>query len=104
MRIHLLKTNMKKYIQVASFAPPTIEKELQALRDSIDKINTDADLEFFVRQNKTGQEIPEPFEYEPYQEVRVRVRSLSPSHSLSTLILSFELLFSLSPSLRSHAH
>lgn len=36
---------------------------------SVDQIASDADIDQFVKQNKTHQEIPEPFEYEPYVSV-----------------------------------
>ena len=48
--------------------PPQINKEIETLTVSVEKINSDNDIDQFVNQNKTHQEIPEPFEYEPYQQ------------------------------------
>jgi hypothetical protein len=65
----MVKANLKKYARILQELPPHKAKEADALSDSVEKVSTDADVDLFVTQNKTHQEIPEPFEYEPYQQV-----------------------------------
>jgi len=64
----MLKANMKKFIQVLEISPPLLLKEYKSFLDTVEKVNNEADIDMFVRQYKTGSEIPEPFEYEPYVE------------------------------------
>lgn len=66
----MLKANFKKYLSTIDTLPLSIEKECKTLMDSVQKINVEADIDIFVRQNQTGKEIPEPFDYEPYVEVK----------------------------------
>jgi len=68
VRIHMLRVNLKKYVNVLETNPPVVVKECKSLLETIEKVNNEADIENFVKQYKTGEEIPQPFEYEPYVE------------------------------------
>jgi hypothetical protein len=72
----MLKANVKKYVTSSLEVPPFIEKDLKGLNDVVDRIDTDYDIEEVVKKFKTGEEIPEPFEYEQYQEVKSHLRLL----------------------------
>jgi len=78
VRVHMLKGNMKKYLSILESVPPTLGREIRTLADSVDLISTEADIDMFVKQNKTGAEIPEPFEYEPYVGGNVQAKSTAP--------------------------
>jgi len=45
------------------------------LSQSIKRVNHEADVELFVSQNKTHQDIPDAFEYEPYQQGNQHAKS-----------------------------
>jgi len=67
VRIQMVKANLKKYVRILQDLPPCLTKESDSLSQSIERINHDGDVDLFVSQNKTHQDVPEPFEYEPYQ-------------------------------------
>lgn len=69
VRIHMLKANLKKFVQVLEISPPMLQKELKTFLETVEKVNNEADIDMYVKQYKTGNEIPEPFEYETYVEV-----------------------------------
>jgi len=71
VRIHMLKEKMKKYVIVLDSIPPLLQTENKELLSSIELINQDADIELFIKQNKTNNEVPMPFEYEPYVQGNV---------------------------------
>ena len=68
MRGNITKINFNKYVKVLSQLPPLLAKEAETVNGFIEKCNVETDIESFVNQNKTHQEVPEPFEYEPYQQ------------------------------------
>ncbi len=73
VRIQMVKANMKKYVRILQDLPPCLVKECDSLSQSIERVNHDSDVDLFVSQNKTHQEVPDPFEYEPYQQVIIEV-------------------------------
>eukprot|EP01114_Cavostelium_apophysatum_P004807 TRINITY_DN1518_c0_g1_i1.p1 TRINITY_DN1518_c0_g1~~TRINITY_DN1518_c0_g1_i1.p1 ORF type:complete len:508 (+),score=166.94 TRINITY_DN1518_c0_g1_i1:1514-3037(+) len=68
VRIHMIKSNLRKYLQVLEYVPSLHQKEAKLLQDTVEKINNEADIDLYCKQYKTGEEIPQPFEYEPYIE------------------------------------
>jgi len=64
----MVKANMKKYVRILQDLPPCLVKESEALSQKIESINNEADVELFISQNKTHQDVPDPYEYEPYQQ------------------------------------
>lgn len=54
VRIHMLRTNLRKYVQVVEVNPPIFAKECKSLMDTVDKVNNEADIDFYVKQYKSG--------------------------------------------------
>jgi len=68
VRVQMVKNNMKNYVRILQDIPPALITESNNLSQAVEKVNLDSDIDLFVSQNKTHQEIPDVFEYEPYQQ------------------------------------
>jgi len=55
----------------------------------IEQINHEADMDVYIQQTKTGKEIPDLYEFEPYQEVKKKVLLFHDGFIILCLIIVF---------------
>jgi hypothetical protein len=67
VRIHFLRNHLKKYTQVLSDPQQAIKDQHDLLLDTVSKITPDFDIDMMVKVYRSGNEIPEPFEFEPFK-------------------------------------
>ncbi len=65
----MLKATLKKYITIQETVPPILTREVKTLAESVEQINNESDTDQLAKMHRTGQEIPEPYDYEPYVTV-----------------------------------
>lgn len=66
VRIHILKTNLRKTARILEAPPPRTAKAILTFKGIVAAIDNDSDMRAFITENKTYQLPPPPFEFEQH--------------------------------------
>ncbi|KNC52686.1 DNA-dependent DNA helicase and ATPase [Thecamonas trahens ATCC 50062] len=69
VRIHILKTNLRKTALTLESPPPRTAKAVLTFKGVVAAIDNDSDMRAFITENKTFQLPPPPFEFEEHGAV-----------------------------------
>ena len=103
VRSHLIKSNIKKFMFACEKLPESWRESLSHMAKGIDVIDSTADIERFVEENKTYNVPPPPFDFEPYVAGNIATTVDKKKFSLDNLSSGFNVLAKKATSLSASA-